>query len=68
MSTSASGSSMEPWKSLPLGRITMSAPAKPPAMSHQVSAGTRSCSSGAASTVMASGTSMRMAVKSPTGT
>jgi hypothetical protein len=53
--------------SLLLGRMMMTVPMKPPATSSQRRADTLSLSKVAASSVMASGVIMTMAVNSPTG-
>ena len=67
--TSPSGSSAAQPRSCasPFGRMTISAPAMPPASSSQRQAEMRSPSVSAASSVISSGVSMTMAVNSPTG-
>ena len=67
VTTSPSGSRLAQWKASPPGRMITSVPTKPPVTSAQRMGDTFSLSTVAASTVMASGAIMTMAVNSPTG-
>ena len=67
LATRPSGSRLAQPKASPPGRMMTSVPAKPPATSAQRSGDTCSLSTVAASSVMASGVIITMAVNSPTG-